>query len=392
MPRLLALAAGLGLALAARAQPAPPAALDSLVVATMDEVGIVGVGAAVLVRGEVVWSGGYGFADVRRTRPFTPHTAMPVGSIAKTVTGVAMMRAVQEGRLSLDADVSAHLPFRVANPHHPDAPITLRHLATHTSGITDRWEVYRDAYRYGADAPEPLGAFLAAYLVPGGAHYATANFLDARPGTVRDYSNIGAALAGYVVERAVGESLPAYTRRHVFEPLGMTHTGWSDAEIAPGALSTLFAAQDGVAIPIQPYTLTTYPDGALRTSVADLARFFAALLGDGAYRDARILDAASTAEMTRFQFSDANRPVNFPAADGNSGLFWRTKFSGTRVGHGGNDPGLATEMLADLTGEIGVILFVNTSLAGPDGRAVGVLFDAFWRHAEALHAAGPAER
>jgi hypothetical protein len=76
--------------------------------------------------------------------PFTPGTIMNVGSIAKPITGVAMMRAVQEGRLSLDAEISTYLAFKVVNPHHPDAPITLRHLATHTSSITDRWEVYRD--------------------------------------------------------------------------------------------------------------------------------------------------------------------------------------------------------------------------------------------------------
>lgn len=90
------------------------------------------------------------------------------------------------------------------------------------------------------------------------------------------------------------------------------------------------------------------------------------------------------AEMTRFQFSDANRPENFPAEEGNSGLFWRTKFNGTRVGHGGNDPGLSAEMLADLTGEIGIVLFVNTSVSGPDQRSMIEILNALWAHAESL--------
>ncbi len=54
------------------------------------------------------------------------------------------MRAVQEGKLSLDTDINTYLPFKVVNPHHPNARITLWNLATHTSGIADRWEVYRD--------------------------------------------------------------------------------------------------------------------------------------------------------------------------------------------------------------------------------------------------------
>ncbi len=207
---------------------------------------------------------------------------------------------------------------------------------------------------------------------------------------MREYCNIGAALAGFIVERAVGESLPAYTRRHVFVPLGMTNTGWARAESAPGTHSTLFVAQDGDPIPIQPYEITTYPDGGVHTSVDDLSRFFLAMLSGGAYEGARILDAPAVAEMTRFQFTDANRPQNFPAEDGNSGLFWRTKFNGSRVGHGGNDPGLSTEMLADLTGDVGVVLFLSTSLAGDDRRAAGAIFNALWHHAESLRAVGGA--
>ena len=64
---------------------------------------------------------------------------MNSASIRKTFTGVAMMQAVQEGKLSLDQDINTYLPFKVVNPSFPDTAITLRQLATHTSGITDRW-------------------------------------------------------------------------------------------------------------------------------------------------------------------------------------------------------------------------------------------------------------
>jgi CubicO group peptidase (beta-lactamase class C family) len=313
---------------------------------------------------------------------------MNVGSIAKTVTGVAMMRAVQEGKLSLDQDINTYLPFRVVNPHYPNERITLRHLATHTSGITDRWEVYSGTYHYGGDSPVPLGPFLEQYFSPGGTNYSRDNFLDAKPGTQRDYSNIGAGLAGYIVERAVGEPLNVYTRKHIFAPLRMTRTGWLLSEVDLANHSTLFVSQNGFSIPIPLYGGTTYPDGGVRTSVADLSKFFIALLNGGEYQGTRILDAGMAAEMLRFQFIDANRPENYPAEDGNSGLFWRTKFNGTRIGHGGNDPGLQTEMLSDLAREIGVIFFVNTSLSGPDQRATSIIFDALWRHAESLRAGG----
>jgi CubicO group peptidase (beta-lactamase class C family) len=312
---------------------------------------------------------------------------MNIASISKPFTGVAMMRAVQEGKLSLDEDINSYLPFRVVNPHHPTEKITLWHLATHTSGIADRDEVYSRAYHFGGDSPESLGRFIEQYFRPDGTSYSRDNFIDAKPGALREYSNIGAALAGYIVERAVGEPLNVYTRKHVFTPLGMKNSGWFLSEVDVAKHSTLFASQDGFPIPIQHYGLTTYPDGGVRTSVADLSTFFVALLNGGESRGARILDSKTAAEMTRFQFTDANRPTNFPAADGNSGLFWRTKYNGTRVGHGGNDPGVKADMLAVPSGEIGVVLLVNTSTSteGAGQKAYSAVFNALWKYAESLN-------
>lgn len=362
---------------------APVPALDSLIAARMADANIVGLGAAVIVDGEVIYMRGHGWADRARTRPFTPATVMNVASIAKTVVGVAMMRAVQDGRLALDEDINRWLPFRVVNPHRPDARITLRHLATHTSGITDRWAVYERTYHYGGDSPERLDRFLAAYFTPGSATYARENFLDAAPGTQREYSNIGAALAAHAIERATGEPFDRWTRRHIFEPLGMTGTRWFVADVAPARRSELFVSQNGFSIPIPQYGSTTWPDGGLRSSVSELTRFFRAILAGGALDGVRILDAAQAAELQRFQFTDANRPVNFPASDGNSGLFWRTKFGGRRVGHGGNDPGVQTEMLADRAGRVAVVLLVNTSVSGADARAPGAILEALFAHGEA---------
>ncbi|MGH8050741.1 MAG: hypothetical protein ACREPB_08810 [Arenimonas sp.] len=72
------------------------------------------------------------------------------------------------------------------------------------------------------------------------------------------------------------------------------------------------------------------------------------------------------------------------ATEGYFGLFRRTKFNGKLLGNGGNDPGIQTEMLTDPKGEVGVILFSNTSLSGPDQRVSGAIFDTLWKHATSL--------
>jgi len=92
-------------------------AVDSIIEQRMKESGVVGVVAAIIVNKKLVWMQGYGFAENVRAIPFTPNTIMSVGSIAKPFVGVAMMRAVNEAKLSLDADINKYLPFRVVNPH-----------------------------------------------------------------------------------------------------------------------------------------------------------------------------------------------------------------------------------------------------------------------------------
>jgi hypothetical protein len=92
-----------------------------------------------IVDRRVVWMKGYGFRGLRTHTAIHPADVMNVGSVTKPFTGVAMMRAVQEGRLSLDQDINEYLPFRVVNPHHPDAPITLvTSRLTRPASRTDR--------------------------------------------------------------------------------------------------------------------------------------------------------------------------------------------------------------------------------------------------------------
>lgn len=354
--------------------------LDDEIAAHMQEASIVGMAAAILIDGKPVWSKGYGYADKQRRTPFTPDTVLNLGSISKTVTGVAMLRAVEEGKLSLDADINTWLPFKVINPYRPDAKITLRHLATHASGITDRWVVYDATYHYGDDKPESLDAFLRAYFVPGGKYYARENFLDFAPGAHSEYSNIGAALAGYIVERVVGESLPDYAKAHIFEPLHMDATVWRLADVDRSRHATLYAQQNGFTFPIPLYEGTTYPDGGVRSSVADLSKFFGALLRDGA----PILKTASVREMQRLQFDATNKPDNLDLTERNFGLFWKTAFNTTRVGHGGSDPGIRTEMYAGPDRHIGVIVLYNTSLSEEDLKHQAQIFQALWKRAEAM--------
>ncbi len=365
--------------------------LDSTLAAAVADAGIVGLSTAVIVDGRVVWTRSYGMADRETARPLTPQTVMNVASVSKTAIGLTMMRLVRAGILDLDADINVYLPFHVRNPHQPSARITLRQLATHTSSITDRRDFYAGLYQ-PLRAPRPsLEELLRSYLVEGGAAYRPENFLPVAPGTSRDYSNLGATLAAYIVERAAGEPFEAHTARVIFAPLRLRSASWRWSDDAGALHSQLYAQDSSGTTRVEPYALASYPDGGLQLSVEDLAKYFAMLLGFGSVDGVRVADSAAVAEMRRFQWTAGSKPADVELADGNSGLFWRTKFSGRRMGHGGNDLGVAAEMLTDANGRVGIVVISNTSLYGEANRHMPTIIEALTAYGQGLAATrGPA--
>jgi CubicO group peptidase (beta-lactamase class C family) len=124
------------------------------------ESGMVVLAGAIIINKKLAWTKGYGYADLENKIPFTPNTIMNIGSISKTITGAALMRAIEEKKLALDEDINNYLPFKVINPYFPNDRITLRNLSTHTSGIVDQYPLYSKTYHFGGDSPELLGHFL----------------------------------------------------------------------------------------------------------------------------------------------------------------------------------------------------------------------------------------
>ncbi|GGE50072.1 CubicO group peptidase (beta-lactamase class C family) [Pedobacter psychrotolerans] len=340
-------------------------AIDSTILEKMNDAKLVGLGAAIIVDKKLVWSKGYGYADRENKVPFTTSTVMNIASISKTITGACLMKAVEQGKLSLDEDINTYLPFKIYNPFFPKEKITLRNLATHTSGLSDRFPFYTSDTLYvnGKDSEEALGDFLQNYFTPGGKYYSKENFLDHKPGTFREYSNLGTALAGYIVEVQTGKKLNDYSRKYLFKPLKMDDTGWFLSEINLKKHARLYQKQADSSIKLIPlYGQTTYPDGGVRTSVNDLSHFFICLLNGGKFQNRQVLREKTVQEMLRFQFDDAHKPENIEPDKLNSGIFWSTKMGGKRIGHNGSDFGVRTFMLSDLKKEVAVIMFINTSL------------------------------
>jgi CubicO group peptidase (beta-lactamase class C family) len=334
--------------------------------------GAAGFAMATIDKNGVLWSSSRGYADLASQKPMTADTVLNVASISKTVTGTSLMMLVEQGKLDLDRDVNDYLPFTVRHPAHPDIPITTRQLLTHSSAISDREAIYysETVYFPGADNPISLGEFVQAYLSVDGRYYAPENFAGYPPGVQSQYSNVAYGLAGYLVEVISGKPLNQFSAERIFKPLGMKSTGWMLSEIDPDQHARLYEWKSEESVPVEWYGLATWPDGGMRTSVADLSRFFAAMIGGGEFQGTRIMQEATVETMFQPQFLAGQ--VLEVVEDGENhqqAITWayRTGQSGdTAVGHSGGDPGVTTHAYFFPDTGVGAILLVNTSSESED--------------------------
>jgi CubicO group peptidase (beta-lactamase class C family) len=337
-------------------------ALDEFVLEQMRSGRLPGLSATVVRDGAVVWAGAYGWANIRAERRVRPDTPFMLASISKTVIATAVMQGVEDGIVDLHADVNDVLPFRVRLPDHPRRPITAWHLLTHTSGIRDRWSVWDDLYSEG-DSTMPLGVFLRRYLEPGGAYYRSNNFFSFAPGADYRYSNIGASLAAYVLEVAVGKPFDEWCEDRIFYPLGMGRTAWhlDDLPRREVAMPYRWSAARDRYVAYGQYGYPDYPDGQLRASASDVARHILMFMGGGTLDGVRVLQADTVREMRRSQAPEV--------VDGQGLIWYRTHHRGrTLIGHNGGDYGVATVAFYDPGAGTAVVVLGNGNWRQSGGR------------------------
>lgn len=280
----------------------PPADLDGYVQHFMSAEGIAGVGAAIVTRDGIAWTGTWGMADIEAGRPVDTDSLFTVASVSKTVTTVLVMELVEEGLLDLDAPVDDYLPYAVRHPSFPMVPVTARMLLTHTSGLYDDFLLLGDA-TYQTDPPVTLGDFAREYVTPGGTFYADTNW-STEPGTHYDYCNANFALLGHLVEVLRGEDMRAVTQARVFDALGMAESGWFLSDVDPSLLVVPYSYNGRMNLPNPQSGYAFYPASSLRTSVTELGFFLEATLRDGELGGMRILEEATAQSMRERQIPD----------------------------------------------------------------------------------------
>lgn len=333
---------------------------------------LIGLGVAVVNHDSVIYSNGFGYANREKNIAYTTQTVQLIASISKTFIGISLMKAQEMGKLNLDDDINLYLPFKVINPYFPDHKITIRHLASHSSGLRDtkhyeksyvfsdtippvykkmtfgikRVMVKKYVNRYNSNSIMPLPDFLRNIYATNGVWYRKSNFLRSQPGQKYEYSNNGAALAALVIEGATGIPYKEFVKKHILDPINMAHTGWSLMEYAEQDKSVVYFINQK----IPDYETITYPDGGLVTNVDDFSWYLITMIR-GYFGESNIISSAGYKEMMDYQIDPNYR----------NGIFWDIQKS--VIGHTGGDPGVSTLAYFGKKEPFGIIIFINSSNA-----------------------------
>lgn len=307
--------------------------VDDLVKAEMARQQIPGLALAVVKDGKLTKAAGYGLANVAEKTPVQPDTVFRIASVGKQFIATGILLLVEDGKLKLDDRLDTFLED--APPTW--APLTVRRLLSHTSGLV------RESPSYVPILRQPdIAVIRAAYPLP----------LQFTPGEKYQYSNVGYFTLAEIIRRKSGQPWPEFMTERVFKPAQLNATATTD-QPPRGPRATGYAGKDGNWTPVVD-ALAVRPSGAFQSTVLDLAKWDTLLDGD------KILKAASRKEMwTPIKLNDG-KPYGY-------GLGWTvaTKDGRQVIRHGGSQSGFRTEFMRFPKERVTIIVLANSDEAKP---------------------------
>jgi CubicO group peptidase (beta-lactamase class C family) len=364
---------------------------------------------------DILYRQSFGYTSWDPLVPATDESVWLLASVSKTFIAIAVMQLEERGLVDLDASINEFISGKwslpsVFNPNFPNDKITLRHLLTHTAGIYWNSTILQSIY-YPYDnwtIEATLGEVEMNYLVPGGFLFQKTNWFQTHaPGSYYAYSNIGAALAAWIVELVTEMRYEDYIQKYILSPLNMNLSSYTLAGLGANAdkvakhyiynysLPTWeknFPHLQFTQVPNNQYLEAVqfghqpYPAGNLHSTTEALSKYLRMFMNNGTSAEgATILSAKSVKEISTVQF-----PTIHPA-----GLIWswwdladtqgKTR---SYFGHAGTSPGTATWLLFNPATDIGVILLSNGDRFGLNDyqdqltnqgldRAVTYLFESY---------------
>jgi CubicO group peptidase (beta-lactamase class C family)/acetolactate synthase regulatory subunit len=323
--------------------------ISDLIQHSMAQSKVTGLSIALIDDQRVVWSQGFGYANLEHKALATPDTLYRVASISKLFTGTAAMQLAERGLLDIDQPVSKVLPdfAPLAAPAH--GAITPRQLMTHHSGLPrDKIQGFQSA------APAPFSDVVS---------YLNSTPTAYPPGNIFAYSNLGVTLLGSVVQKLSGTPFAQHMQQSVLAPLGMTDSSF-DSSPPPAAQMSL-GYKNGVVE--KEWPLRDLPAAGLNSSAKDLAKFISMVFAGGRSGENQVLKPETVAEMMRPQNSAVPLDLNFQV-----GLGWMLSTlgkstlqnAGPVAHHAGGIGSFHSQMYLLPQHKLGVVVLANSASAG----------------------------
>ena len=318
-----------------------------------------GCAAAVSLNGSVVFEKAFGLADLEHNVPNTPQTIFESGSVAKQFTAASLVLLQQDGKLSLDDPVRKYIS------ELPDygAPLTIRHLLNHTSGLRD-WGAVMSLTGAGR-GDRVISQDLALDVIT---HQRA---LDFTPGSEYSYSNSGYNLAAIIVERVSKQKFPAFVEERLFKPIGMTNSTWRDdyQRIVPGRAQA-YSRQGNGPWRLNMPLMNVYGNGGMLTTVGDWMKWNAML-------DSQSLGAPLVAALETRGVLNDGRKIAYAL-----GLVVDTYKGLKDVSHGGATAGYQTFLARYPDNKVSVGVMCNGTSPSAGGIAANITDEIFGPYAE----------
>jgi CubicO group peptidase (beta-lactamase class C family) len=301
-----------------------------------------GCAVAVFQDDQILYKRAYGMANLDHDVRLSTASVFHVASVSKQFTATAILLLAQDGKLALDDDIRKYVP------ELPDfgRKITIRHLANHTSGIRDQWDLLGLAgWRYSRDliTDDDVLELLSRQ-----------KDLNYTPGERHLYSNSGFTLLAVIVSRVSGKSFREFTNERIFAPLGMTNTHFRDSFTEIVKNQAYGYAPDGKTFRLSVTNFDTAGATSLLTTVEDMARWYANFETGKVGGDklvAALLDRGVLNDGTRIDYA--------------LGITHGTYRGVATVGHGGSDAGYRADFVRFPDYRLGVATLCNISTANP---------------------------
>jgi CubicO group peptidase (beta-lactamase class C family) len=322
--------------------------LESKIAAVLKKHNVTGLQLTLNNTDGTLWNMNFGLASQLSDTLVNDDTLFRIGSISKTVTAVAVMQLVEQGKIGLNTPVQTIIPeIAISNPWQEETPITVLHLLEHTAGFDD------NHFKEFAVSGKDMSTKDALDYHP---HTRVARY---EPGQFMSYANVDPTLLAYMVEKLSGMRFEDYVKQNIFEPLGMSHSSYFFSDRVKRHIATGYVNANDKLIATEYEFIKDRASGAINSNAADISKFQQMLINKGGYLDKHLLKQST---IERMAITESTLAAKAGFQDGYSKYLITQHSTGDKwLGHSGEMIGFLSAMWHSTSRDVGYMFVTNTS-------------------------------